>query len=444
MAPAFALLIWLVSATLTGAHAASPASTPVLVVDPIPAAIVGDRPVVIAHLTTLGGEPVVDVTLTLSIGTQVESRARTVDNGTAVLLVRSYPPAGTHTVEVSFGGSLEKNLDPVSVTAPLDIRPGSVTVQMVPVMAGVEVRMTPVADDGASNGEAGDALTVFSDIDGFAQFDIDTSGTYLIELVLPWVSPEDGIRGEFARWGDNEYETFREIRYRNGSVYQAGFELYYEISYQFTDLQGIPIAPDEITSITIKNSIGEHITRETHDSLWVKGGRVTRRAGGLEETRLLYSIEEVMVDGTNVVNRAQLSFFPAETRSWTLPLLYYSMTFSSIDAIFGFPIGDAIELVSPAGIVREIPLDASGEAALSHLPRGEYQVRVLGAGFSPSTPVMLSRDQAVQLKVISLWDGAFVVVLGLTVALGLLAFGRLRTRGDQVLSPRGQPHPRMP
>lgn len=440
IAPLLALLIWLLSINLACAVSSSTTSTPVLTVDPIPAAAVGDRPVVIAHITTSEGNPVSGVTLTLSIGAQVQSRSRTVDNGSAVLLVRSYLPAGTHDVEVSFRGNTDRNLDPVFTTSTLEIRPGSLTVQMVPAMDGVEVRMTRVSDDG----DAVEVTTVFSDPEGVAHFEIDETGTYLLELVLPWISPDPAIRAEFSRWADNVYESSREIEFRNGALYQAGFELHYEVSYQFTDLQGVPISPDEITSITIKNSIGEHITRETHEALWLQGGRVTRRVGGLEETRLLYSIEEVVVEGTNVVNQSQLSFFPAETRSWTLPLLYYSMTFSSVDALFGFPIGESIEAVSPAGNARIVPLDDTGQAALPHLPRGEYQVRVLGAGYSPSTPVMLSRDQAVQLKVISIWDGAFVGGLGLSVALGLLAVGRWRSRKELAPVSGGHPTPQSP
>ena len=308
---------------------------------------------------------------------------------------------------------------------------------MVPAMAGVQVNLTPIAAVGAIPAPDAKVTTLPSDADGYVRFSIAQEGAYHLEVMLPWSSPDPGIKSQFSRWMDNVFTPARDIEYNDGALYQAGFEIHYLVGYQFTNLQGKAIDPAEITSVTLKNTMGEKITRTETGQFWVKGGRVTRRHEGLEETQLQYSIEEVIVDGTNVVNRAQNRFIPAETRSWTIPLLYYSMTFTSQDALFAFPAGTSAEVTSPNGTVRVVQLDSSGTASVPLLPRGEYHVRILGGGYSPETPVALSRDQTVELKVISVTDAAFVGGIGGAVALGLLLIGRWRLMRDKlrVLAP---------
>ncbi len=419
-----AVVAWLVMASVTDAQVAPATVTPVLTIDAIPPSVVGQRPVVIAHLMTPDDEPVVGATLLLSVDGVAESRGTTVENGSAVLLVRSDFAAGTHTIEVAYRGSRSLALGATTAPATFDLYPGTMTVQTVPVMAELKVRMTPIDDIGMVPNADAESVTLVTGEDGTVRFPVSETGAYRIELVLPWTSEDAGVKAEFSRWTDNVFTPYRDVDYRDGMVFQAGFELFYEIDYQFTNLQGDTVDPGEIESITFKNSMGERFVLEDHAPFWVKGGRVTRRAEGLEETQLLYSVEEVIVDGTNVVNRAQLSFIPAETRSWTVPLLYYSVSLSSRDALFSFPVGDSVELISPGGNMRVIPLGSDGTVHLPLLPRGEYSVRVLGGGYSPSLPVMLSRDQNVGLKVISVVDVAFVGGLGAIVSLGLLLIGR--------------------
>ena len=86
------------------------------------------------------------------------------------------------------------------------------------------------------------------------------------------------------------------------------------------------------------------------------------------------------------------------------------------DALLGFPIGSAVRLEYPErqGRAREA-LGPGGELTLESLPRGDYRVSVDALGISSSRPVALSRDQEVQLQVIS-WLDVAVVLLGSRVA----------------------------
>jgi hypothetical protein len=63
-------------------------------------------------------------------------------------------------------------------------------------------------------------------------------------------------------------------------------------------------------------------------------------------------------------------------------------------------------------------------AVIPRLSRGEYSVIVVGAGYSPPRPIYVSRDQAIEMKVISPVDAASLLMAIGAVVIGLLIAGR--------------------
>ena len=186
-----------------------------------------------------------------------------------------------------------------------------------------------------------------------------------------------------------------------------------------------------MTSFSIRSLQGDAFTFKDGQPRWIPASRVTRRrTGGLEEVKLLYTITQVMVDGSNVVNKSQQQFYAQPNGTWSISLLLYSLRVQSTDALFGSPQGKVLELQLPNGRIQTYPLDASGAAEMHELARGEYYFRVLGGnGLSTRSPISLSKDQAVTTKVISYLDMAVVLGAGLLLALALLLFGRFATKG---------------
>jgi hypothetical protein len=166
----------------------------------------------------------------------------------------------------------------------------------------------------------------------------------------------------------------------------------------------------------------------------LQASRVVKRRTGLEPSPIQYSIEAVYVDGTNVVNRAQQRFFIDKPDSWAIQLLLYSGYFEGRDALFRFPLGTGIEFTYPDGRIEFIEFDENGSVQLVNVARGLYKVQVIldenhwatpwGYGTAPLTPVALSRNQEVPLLVISLLDMMLGFMAGLTLAVGLLYYGR--------------------
>ena len=107
-----------------------------------------------------------------------------------------------------------------------------------------------------------------------------------------------------------------------------------------------------ITSITLKGSNGTTYTFEDNLPHWLPAGRVIRLNNGLEQTKILYSIISVVIDGSNVVSQAQQRFFVNPNDVWTVKLLLYKARFTARDALFRFPIGSGIRMEYPDGEVE--------------------------------------------------------------------------------------------
>jgi hypothetical protein len=292
--------------------------------------------------------------------------------------------------------------------APADAAPGTLDVEVVPPMEGVQFSL---------NG------TVFqTDAAGLARVSVE-KGVYPLELLDPTFEG-GGIRAQFSRWADSTYETTREVRVRDQSKMQAGFDIYRPINFHFVDLNANPVDPERISSVTVTTSIGGRDTYETWETKWLQSSRVVRRPFGLGSVDIRYLVESVNIDGTNVVNRSQLRFYPTQTQEWQLQLLLYSARFKAKDALFGFPMGSSIELMYPDQHIEKYDLGSGSEVVLESLPRGEYKVKVDAWGYAPFRPVALSRNQEVPLKVFSYLDIGVAFLLLWALVFGLLYAGR--------------------
>ena len=93
--------------------------------------------------------------------------------------------------------------------------------------------------------------------------------------------------------------------------------------------------------------------------------------------------------------------------------------------MFRFPIGKGIELTYPDGHTEEFLFDENAKVVIPALARGSYSARIIGAGGSaPPTPVHLSRDQDVELLMLSILDIALIVGIPLLIALAFFFIGR--------------------
>jgi hypothetical protein len=173
--------------------------------------------------------------------------------------------------------------------------------------------------------------------------------------------------------------------------------------------------------------VGNSFTFDKAGPIWLPANRLTRRIGEkLESEEILYYFREILIDGANVVNKSEQRFRIQPDDIWPIQVLLYSVRFSARDAMFRFPIGKGIQLTYPDGHTEEFLFDSeNAEIVVPHLARGSYSARIIGAGGSaPPTPVHLSRDQEVELLMLSYLDIALIVGIPLLVALVFFFIGR--------------------
>jgi hypothetical protein len=227
------------------------------------------------------------------------------------------------------------------------------------------------------------------------------------------------IKATFARWYGNLD--------RPSNLIRAALDIHYPVRWRFTDLQDLPIRFGRVTSISFKSSHGRAHKYEHEDfgrRQWFQGSRVISTPEGPRSKDLYYTVEKAIVDGTNVVNRAQQRFEPAKRRDLAVQLLFYSAEFSASDALFKFPIGRGVKLTFPNGTVKRYAFGPGAKLTIDRLPRGQYWVVVEGPGMSFLRPLSLSKNQTMPLEVLSWLDIGFVIGVLFAIALGLLLVGR--------------------
>jgi hypothetical protein len=219
-----------------------------------------------------------------------------------------------------------------------------------------------------------------------------------------------GVRARFDRW------------YSGRRI--AALTLHHRVGISFVDLDANAVAPSAVTSVTLQGSDGSRHVVAGARRLWLQGNRVVPESQGRTSTRLYYSADEVLVAGSNVVHRGQQRFFPAATPKFQLRLLLFAARVTVRDALLGFPIGSAVRLTYPNGGEQREALGPSADLTLESLPRGDYRMSVEALGISSSRPVALSRNQEVNVRVISWLDVAVVLLILGSLALALLFIRR--------------------
>lgn len=260
--------------------------------------------------------------------------------------------------------------------------------------------------------------------EGRAEIRVVETGIYQLEA-LPYEVQDSEIRLEFARWGDGVFTPQRDIGVSSSTSLEVGFNVSLPVQLRFIDLEGVPVSPNRVSSVEIRNSLGDVTTFAGDQQQWLQAGQVLGRDYGLEQVDVVHTIQNVIVDGSNAVNRGQQRFVLTSGDSPQVQILLYPARFTARDAFFGFPIGRGILLEFPDGRQQTFDFGEGRSLRLESLARGTYRFKAVGApGIALNTLFVLSREQEVSSIVISIWDLLVVLILGLIIFPGLLIAGR--------------------
>lgn len=292
----------------------------------------------------------------------------------------------------------------------LSVLPTQVVVQVTP----------PIPDVGFMMG----GTKFYTDEEGIATISLNEFGVYRL-FVLDDEYDQPNQKIELGRWTEEIYQPYQDIRVPTNKVIQVGLNVFQIFSMDFVDLNGQKVDPSRISEFTIRSLQGDTFVLKNGEPRWFPASRTARRINGLEETKLYYSLINVIVDGSNVVNQSQQRFYTSPGGNLTIELILYSLTVNAKDGLFGWPIGDSLLLEYPDGRTEEFPLNEKGSVTIDSLARGTYYLNISGAkGLDNRIPVALSRDQNVNMKIITYLDISVFGISGLLFVIGLLFYGR--------------------
>ena len=375
---------------------------------PVPVSV-GNHSSIVLQLISSKGEPVANQRVELFVNGKSERQAKTDSSGTVTFKVLR-DEAGTYALSAIFKGSRLPSLGSSKAEADMVITPALVEVHVTPPLPKIKFAL--------------DDQVFASDDYGVARIEVTKAGKYHLEL-LPLDTKDPDIQMAFGRWSDDYFVPSRDIEIPLQKPLNVGLEVSYQVSQTFVDLDNKPVPLSRITSVTLKGSNGATYTFEDNLPHWLPAGRVIRLNNGLEETKILYSVISVVIDGSNVVSQAQQRFYVHQNDIWPVKLLLYSASFTARDALFRSPIGTGIHMEYPDGDVQTFNFEANHKHTIMGLARGIYRVTVIGAkGYAPPTPLALSRNQTMELMVFSYLDMTVLGSIGVIMALGLLFFGR--------------------
>lgn len=380
-----------------------------LTIEPLKPLTTGDHPTITVHLTSEFGGPIPKQPIIIFVNGERKAVGQTDSRGIAVMTLKFKLPAGNYEITAVYPGVLSIGVPSAIAKATMVVEPAQLAIYTVPPTPGVVFKLNE--------------QTYTTDENGVANLEVDLGGTYELE-VLPVENADlpSNVRMEFSRWNDNVFTPKREVHFPRKNRLEAGFTVNYQVNQEFYDLTGQRVDPARISSIVIRG-VGTTFTFDKAGLIWLPANRLTRRIGDrLESEEILYYVRDVNIDGANVVNRGEQRFRIKPDDVWPVQVLLYSAHFSARDAMFHFPIGKGIELTYPDGHKEEFYFDNSNaELTISGLARGSYSARIIGFGGSaPPTPVHLSRDQDVELLMLSYLDMA--VILGVPALIALVFF----------------------
>jgi hypothetical protein len=236
---------------------------------------------------------------------------------------------------------------------------------------------------------------------------------------------------QFDRWFNRNHDKDH-LDELNGLIVKrnlrikAAYRGTYKLHYSFVDKARNPVDATRVSRVEFRGDHGETVTGNGGGTLTVLGIRPVVSGGTIIAKRVNYTVQRVDVDGSNVVQVNEQRFEPSRKTTVVIPLQLHTVHLGTHDLLFGNPVGQAVWLKYPDGHRFKVPLDADGKATVDRLARGNYTVQVDAPGMAFERPLIISRNQYVELQHVSTLDIA--VAAGAVAAL-MLTLYLVRVRG---------------
>jgi hypothetical protein len=207
----------------------------------------------------------------------------------------------------------------------------------------------------------------------------------------------------------------------------AGFAVDCRVTPSFSYQQGGALDPARISAVTLRANTGQQQSLRPAGATWLQCEVPVYRDSKLSSRPVRYSVQTIMVGGTNITSAGAQRFEPDISPRPTLVGYFHDLTITAHDALFGGPTGSEAVVTMPDLSVRTLALGPGHRITLRSLPQGEYQVEVkAGRSQISMQSVRLSHDQVVNLTAVSPADLATVGGVVIVIMAGLPLLSRQR------------------
>jgi hypothetical protein len=255
-----------------------------------------------------------------------------------------------------------------------------------------------------------------------------------------WTSDSGRIQTKFTVWRSSLPEqkhspTLTNLVLRRNHAIQLGFRVSYRVNFSFVTTSNSSVPSSRISGVELRADGGYVSSVNGGQTIRLLGVQPVEEAGALVAHTVNYTLQSVVVDGSNVVNAGQQHLSPTRQKSAKFVLQLRQLTIAAYDRFFGMHVGSTVWVTYPDGRRVSYRFDGAHQVVLTGLARGRYQIHVDGGGLLTSQAVVLSRYQIVNMPILT-WPDIITGIVVFTVA-GVAAIMRQRL-GGQTTKARGQ------
>jgi hypothetical protein len=255
-----------------------------------------------------------------------------------------------------------------------------------------------------------------------------------------WTSDNGRIQTKFTVWRSPLSEqkhspTLTHLILRRNHAIQLGFRVSYQVNFSFVTTSNTAVPSSRISGVELRADGGYISSVNGGQTIRLLGVQPVQEAGALVAHTVNYTLQSVVVDGSNVVNAGQQHLSPTQQKSAKFVLQLRQLTIAAHDRFFGTHVGSTVTVTYPDGRRVSYRFDRARQVVLTGLARGQYQIHIDGGGLLTAQAVVLSRNQIVNMPILT-WPDIITVIVVLAVA-AVAAIMRQRL-GGRTTKARGQ------
>jgi hypothetical protein len=198
------------------------------------------------------------------------------------------------------------------------------------------------------------------------------------------------------------------------------------VSLRFLDLAGSSVSADRISGVQVEGNgtvvqlSGSQIT----NPFLVLAEQATRVRNDWRVRHLSYAISSVRIDGTDVVFAGAQQFEPTNAVVWPVHLSVFRLTVTAHDALLGLRVGSHLVITRPDRTAYSAHVAGSGSSTVvPSVARGEYDFQFSAAVLGSHTVLRVSRDDSVDVRVVTVLDVLLIVALVVALAVSAACGG---------------------